>query len=119
MQKLLVGWTLCVFALHAHACSNLLVSVGASVDGTIYAYDADETSLYGSLSLYPAADHAPGTMRQTWDWDSSTFLGEIPEAPHTYNVVGNVNEFGLMIGETTFGGLSQLVSLLILALTNI
>ncbi len=98
-----------LFAQQVFACTNLLVSREASEDGTIISYNADETSLYGSLSLYPAKDHAAGTMRATWDWDSSTYLGEIPEAAHTYNVVGNVNEWGLIIGETTFGGLPQLV----------
>ena len=43
-------------------------------------------------------------MRDIWDWDGSFFLGSIPEANHTYNVVGNMNEHGLVIGETTFGG---------------
>ena len=47
-------------------------------------------------------------MREIWDWDDAFFLGRIPEAPHTYNVVGNVNEHGLIIGETTFGGLPTL-----------
>ena len=85
------------------------MSPGASQDGSsIIGYTADETSLYGSIGLYPRADHPAGTMRATWDWDSSTFLGQIPEAAHTYNVVGNINEYGLIIGETTFGGLEEL-----------
>jgi dipeptidase len=36
-------------------------------------------------------------------------LGEIPEAAETYNVVGNINEYGLIITESTFGGLSKLI----------
>ena len=35
-------------------------------------------------------------------------LGAIPEANETYNVVGNINEWGLSIGETTYGGLEEL-----------
>ena len=35
-------------------------------------------------------------------------LGEIPQPPKTYNVMGNANEQGLAIGETTHGGLSVL-----------
>jgi len=93
----------------SHACTNILVSKGASADGsTQIAYNADSGSLYGSLGHYPAKDHAPGTMRDIWDWDASTYNGHIPEVNHTYNVVGNVNEYGLIIGETTFGGLSDL-----------
>ena len=49
-------------------------------------------------------------MRDVYDWDSGVYLGQIPEASHTYNVVGNINEFGLVIGETTFGGISSLQS---------
>ena len=47
-------------------------------------------------------------MRQVYDWDSGKYLGEIPEVAHTYNVVGNMNEFGLSIGETTYGGVTAL-----------
>lgn len=91
------------------ACSNMIVSPGASADGSsIISYNADSASLYGSLYHYPAADHAPGTMRDIWDWDSGVYLGQIAEAEHTYNVVGNMNEFGLVIGETTYGGVSSL-----------
>ena len=92
-----------------HACTNILVSKGASADGsTQIAYNADSGNLFGSLGFYAAADHNNGTMRDVWDWDASTYLGQIPEAAHTFNVVGNANEHGLIIGETTFGGLPQL-----------
>eukprot|EP00041_Stephanoeca_diplocostata_P019616 m.426169 g.426169 ORF g.426169 m.426169 type:complete len:301 (-) comp21352_c0_seq5:2985-3887(-) len=97
-----------LFAGSSCACSNLLVTKGASADGsTMIAYNADSGNLYGSLGIYPAADHAPGTMRDIWDWDASTYLGSIPEVNHTYNVVGNSNEHGVTIGETTFGGLPK------------
>jgi dipeptidase len=64
--------------------------------------------LYGSLYHYPAADHPAGTMHQVYDWDTGKHLGAIPEVAHTYNVVGNMNEFGLSIGETTYGGVEAL-----------
>jgi hypothetical protein len=100
--------TACI-AVSALACTNILVSKGASKDGsTMIAYNADSGGLYGSLGHYPAKDHPAGAMRDIWDWDSSKFLGQIPEAAHTYNVVGNANEHGLIIGETTFGGLPEL-----------
>mmetsp|Transcript_10305 Transcript_10305/g.19477 ORF Transcript_10305/g.19477 Transcript_10305/m.19477 type:complete len:589 (+) Transcript_10305:44-1810(+) len=98
-----------LFPVVVFGCSNLLVSKGASEDGsTQIAYNADSGSLYGSVGLYTASDHPEGKTRDIWDWDASTFLGTIPEVNHTYNVVGNVNEHGLIIGETTFGGLPQL-----------
>ncbi len=45
---------------------------------------------------------------QIWDWDGQYYTGAIPEVEHTYNVVGNVNEWGVTITETTFGGRSDL-----------
>ena len=94
----------------ASACTNLLVSQGASHDAsTILAYNADSGSLYGSLGHYPATDNnPPNATREVRDWDDSVFLGVIPEARRTFNVIGNANERGLVIGETTFGGLPEL-----------
>jgi dipeptidase len=94
-----------------HACSNIIVSPGASVDSSsLLAYNADAGSLYGSLYHYPAADHAVTDMRDIYDWDSGRYLGQIKEAARTYNVVGNINEYGLSIGETTYGGIAALQS---------
>ena len=86
----------------------LLPFAGASHDGAMIAYNADSPALFGYLYHYPASHHEPGTMRSVYDWDSGVYLGEIPEAEETYNVVGNTNEHGLVIGETTFGGVQVL-----------
>lgn len=73
------------------------------------AYNADSPALFGYITRYPAVQkHEPGTMRAVYDWDSGVYLGDIPEAEETYNVVGNTNEYGLIIGETTFGGVEEL-----------
>ncbi len=93
----------------ASACTNFLVTKGASVDGsTMISYAADSHVLYGELYHYPAADYPEGAMRDLYDWDSGRYLGQIPEVSHTYNVVGNMNEWQLAIGETTYGGLECL-----------
>ena len=93
----------------ASACTNFLVTKGASVDGsTMISYAADSHVLYGELYHYPAADYPEGAMRDLYDWDSGKYLGQIPEVSHTYNVVGNMNEWQLAIGETTYGGLEAL-----------
>ena len=92
------------------ACTNFLVTRGASVDGsTMITYAADSHYLYGELYFWPAATHAPGTMLRVYEWDTGKFLGEIPQVPQTYRVVGNMNEFQLAIGETTYGGRDDLV----------
>jgi dipeptidase len=69
----------------------------------------DDYDHYGYLQFFPAAKNIPkGTMRQIHDCDSRQYLGEIPEASETYNVVHYANEFGVSIGESTFGGISLL-----------
>lgn len=101
----------CSSVYFSNGCSNIIVSPGASADSSsIVAYNADSGSLYGLLYHYPAGSHPAGTMRDVYDWDSGEFLGKIEEASLTYNVVGNVNEYGLIIGETTFGGIESLQS---------
>lgn len=92
-----------------YACTNFLVTRSASTDGsTFITYTADSHTLYGELYFWPAADHQPGAMLDVYEWDSHRYLGQIPQIPHTYNVVGNMNEHQLAIGETTFGGRPEL-----------
>ena len=92
------------------ACTNLIVGKKASADGSvIVSYSADSYGMFGFLCHYPAATHAAGTMRSIYDWDSGKYLGQIKEAPQTYNVIGNINEFQVTIAETTFGGREDLV----------
>lgn len=91
------------------ACTNFLISKGASIDGsTMITYAADSHTLYGELYYQPAADYPAGALRDIYEWDTGKFLGRIPQPAHTYSVVGNMNEFQVAIGETTFGGREQL-----------
>ncbi len=91
------------------ACTNFLVTKGASVDGsTMITYSADSHEFYGELYYYPPGIHLPGEMREVYDWNTGKFLGRIPEAPVTYAVVGNMNEHQLAIGETTFTNRKEL-----------
>jgi dipeptidase len=95
---------------NAEACTNILVTRGASKTGsTMISYSADSHTLYGELYYRPAADYPAGTMMKVYEWDTGRFMGEIPQAEHTYSVVGNMNEHQLLIGESTWGGLHQLV----------
>lgn len=107
----LIALLVVVGAAYSWACTNFLVTKGASVDGsTMITYAADSHTLYGELYYQPAADHPEGTTRDIYEWDTGKFLGIIPEVPHTYSVIGNMNEHQLAIGETTFGGRSELSS---------
>tara|TARA_B110001452_G_scaffold112080_1_gene92955 strand:+ start:843 stop:1868 length:1026 start_codon:yes stop_codon:yes gene_type:complete len=98
-----------VLSVGVEACSNLLVTPSASSDGhSMVGYNADSAGLFGAISHWPAGVHAAGSMREVYSWDLGVKLGEIPEAATTYNVMGNSNDQGLVIGETTLGGLSEL-----------
>jgi len=91
------------------ACTNFLITKGASTDGsTMITYAADSHSLYGELYYTPAAKHAPGTKLDIYEWDTGKYLGQIDQVAETFSVVGNMNEHQVSIGETTYGGRSEL-----------
>ena len=94
---------------NAFACTNLIVGKNASADGsTIVSYSADSYGLFGELYHYPAATYKKGTLLDVYEWDTGKYLGKIEQARQTYNVIGNMNEFQVTIGETTFGGRPEL-----------
>ena len=99
-----------VAAVGAMACTNFIVGKKASKDGSVIcSYSADSYGMFQGLVHYPAARHPKGTMRKVYEWDTNKYLGEIAEAEETYNVIGNINEWQLTIGETTFGGREEMV----------
>ena len=96
-------------AVDSHACTNVLVTKGASIDGSnMISYAADSHQLYGELYYKPAGVWGKDDMRPIYDWDSGKFLGYIPQVPRTYQRVGNMNEHQLIIAETTYGGRAEL-----------
>ena len=89
----------------SEACTNVIVTRGASADGScLVSYAADSHWLYGELYFKPQADWATGSKLKVYDWDSGKYLGEIEQVQHTYKTIGNMNEHQLIIAETTFGG---------------
>ena len=109
MKRLYILFALSCAWVAGMACTNFLVGKDASVDGsTMISYAADSYALYGFLHHSPAADHAKGAVREVKDWDTGKPLCTIPQVAHTYNVVGNMNEHQLTIGETTWGGRPEL-----------
>ena len=94
----------------ALACTSLIASKGATADNSVMiTYAADSHTLYGELYSQPAKDHPKGAMRKVYEWDTGRYLGEIPEVAHTYATIGNMNEHGLAISESTWGGREELV----------
>lgn len=111
MKKIVViiAALLLTAGFQAMACTNFIITKGASKDGSVMvSYAADSHTLYGELYYRPAADYPLGTLMDVIEWDSGKLLGQIPQVPHTYSVVGNMNEHQLCIGETTYGGREEL-----------
>jgi dipeptidase len=91
------------------ACTNFIITKGATKDGSVMiTYSADSHVLYGELYYWPAKNWPAGTMVNVYEWDTGKFMGKIPQASHTYSVVGNMNQHQVSIGETTFGGREEL-----------
>ena len=100
---------LALSSIDSKACSNVLVTKGASTDGSnMVSYAADSHQLYGELYFKKAGLWKPGDMRRIDEWDSGKHLGYIPEVARTYQRVGNMNEHQLIIAETTYGGRPEL-----------
>ena len=112
LKSIFITLLMCVIAsaIEISACTGLIAGKAASTDGSaLVTYAADSHTLYGELYYQPAADHPAGAMRKVVEWDTGKYLGEIPEVAHTYRTVGNMNEHGLVIVESTWGGREELV----------
>jgi dipeptidase len=111
MKKVLVMLlALGLFVPALQACTNLLVSKGASSDGsTFITYLADSHVLYGELAFFPRGTHKEGTLVDVYDWDSGKYLGQVKQVARTWQVVGNMNECQVSLGETTYSGRGELV----------
>jgi len=97
------------FGSNTQACTNFIMTKGATTDGSVMiSYSADSHTLYGELYFWPARDWPAGAMMDVTEWDTGKPLGKIAQVKHTYQVVGNMNEHQVAIGETTFGGREEL-----------
>ncbi len=96
-------------AAEGNTCTNVIVSRGASMDGSVLvSYAADSHYLFGELYFHPAQDWKMGEVLKIYDWDTNRYLGDIDQVEHTYQTVGNMNEHQLIITETTWGGRPEL-----------
>ena len=109
MKRLILTLALAVGTITAFACTNFIVTKGASTDGSVMVtYAADSHQLYGALYFTPKGNFKPGAMLRVDEWDTGKYLGNIPQAASTYTTVGNMNEHSLIITETTYGGRAEL-----------
>ncbi len=110
LLKFLAVYLLFSTPVYVDACTNYLVSKGASADGsTMVSYAADSHIRYGELYFSAAADWPEGSMLTIFDRSTAKPLGQIPQVAHTYQTLGFMNEFQVSMGETTFGGRPELV----------
>ena len=110
MKRQIILSALALVATGTLACTNFIVGKKASKDGSVIcSYSADSYGMFTGLRHQPAAKHEPGEMRKVYEWDTNKYLGEIPEAAETYNTIGNINEWQVTIGETTYGGREEMV----------
>src|SRR5512145_2245571 len=94
-EQFVVALTLLVLAVNTsvYGCTNIIVTKGASKDGSVMiTYAADSHTRYGALTFWPASDHPAGSMVDVIHYESGKLLGRIPEAAHTYSVIGFMNE---------------------------
>ena len=109
MKRFFTSMAVCTIVASAFACTNFIVGKKASTDGSVIcSYNADSYGAYMPLYHYPAAKHQKGDKRKVYEWDTNKYLGEIDEVLETYNVVGNINEWQVTIGETTYGGREEM-----------
>jgi dipeptidase len=113
MKKLFTILLLSLLAMgfqNSNACTNFLISKGATKDGSVMiTYVADSHVLYGELYYWPSRNWPAGSMVDVYEWDTGKYMGKIPQVAHTCSVVGNMNQFQVAIGETTYGGRMDLM----------
>lgn len=109
--RLLFSLAVLAVSAKSFACTNILISRGASADGsTMVTYAADSHQLFGELYLKKAADWPQGSMLDVYSWDEGNYIGKIQQIDHSFQTVGNMNQYQVTITETTFGGRADLVN---------
>jgi len=92
----------------AEGCTNLIVTRGASEDGSVIVTYTCDGEFHPHLRWTAAEDHDPDEWIEITDWRGNA-LGKVRQVPHTYAVLYNVmNEHQVVIGETTFEGRTDL-----------
>jgi dipeptidase len=93
----------------ARACTSILVSRGASRDGSVLVTYSADAPFMPRLLRIAGGEHAPGSMVDVKGWENDQVRGQVPQASRTFTVVGLMNENQVSLGETTTGGRPELV----------
>ena len=82
--------TLTAFAAgRTDACTNVIISPGASADGSsMVSYAADSHSLFGELYFHPAARFTAGSRLAIREWDTGKPMGDIAQVARTWPTCG-------------------------------
>ena len=108
MKRLVLTFALLAATATALACTNFIVTKGASTDGSVMVtYAADSHQLYGALYKHNGGKQKSKTLAVN-EWDTGRYIGPIEQIATTYSTVGNMNEHSLIITETTYGGRHEL-----------
>ena len=94
----------------ARACTSILVSRGASKDGSVLVTYSADAPFMPRLLRVAGGEHPSGSMVDVKGWENDRINGQIPQASRTYTVVGLMNENQVSMGETTTGGRRELVN---------
>ncbi len=107
MRKLSFILLLLTIFSSAYPCTNVIVTKGASADGSCMLVYTNDGEWLFPLSITPAQRHLPGdSIYLTNRWGFKT---AIPQPEQTFHVIGfQMNEFQVAVGETTFVGREEL-----------
>ncbi|MFP4557543.1 MAG: C69 family dipeptidase [Bacteroidales bacterium] len=111
MRKFILSFLTIVLMIgfEATPCTSYLVTKGASADGSsLISYAGDSHIRFGQVYFRPRASWSDGDMQTIYDRSSNRALGQIPYPNETYQVIGFINEHQVAIGESTYGGRSEL-----------
>ena len=99
---------LCGSGSIALACTSIVVSRGASRDGSVMVTYSADAPFMPKLLYMPGGTHQAGDLIQVRGWEDDRLCGPVRQAATTYSVVGLMNEHQLSLAETTTGGRREL-----------
>lgn len=90
------------------ACTSIMVSRGASADGSVMITYSADAAFLPKLLHHKGGEHRAGELVDLMAWENDRVRGQVRQVARTYSVVGLMNEHQLALGETTTGGRREL-----------